>query len=111
MASDEPDWKQQLASGEQSTAFTHYALVADGALVKDDAQRGLKAGPCVMSLKVWATGTEQAADMIVSIGDAQGFKIADNVDVYATAPDRAPQDQPYAYDLNFTPYAEDTSDA
>tara|TARA_R110002072_G_scaffold109555_1_gene236970 strand:+ start:119 stop:460 length:342 start_codon:yes stop_codon:yes gene_type:complete len=100
------DWKRKLSDGEIETAFTHYAMVADGRVVEPSAEFKTEAGPSVLSMKAWAKDPEEAGDMIVAISNHLGFKIADKVDIYVTEPDAPPKDKPYGYDLNFTPYAD-----
>jgi hypothetical protein len=94
----------QATDGNGGSDFSHYAVIADGEIVEADPTRGLFIGPSVMSVKIWARDTDEAADMIIALANQMNFKIADRIEIYETEPDRAPEDRPFGYDLNFTPY-------
>ncbi len=82
----------------------HYTLMADGAIVEPPPEFEGPAGPAVMAIKAWAPDQAAAADMMISLANRLGFKITKSVDLYETEPARPAQDQPYAYDIQFTPY-------
>lgn len=101
---DPADWKLKLRYGQTETDFQHYAMVADGEVVEANDEFGTVPGPAVLSMKCWATDTDEAADMLIAIGNHFGFKLAGKVELFVTEPDAPPQDKPHGYDLNFTPY-------
>ncbi|KCZ92980.1 hypothetical protein [Hyphomonas johnsonii] len=106
MSDDAPaDWKLKLRYGQTTTDYSHFAVIADGAIVEPNADMNTQLGPCVLSLKAWATDADECADMLVAIANQVGFKIAEKIDIYATEPDEPPKDKPFGYDLRFTPYA------
>lgn len=86
------------------TGFTHFAIVADGEIMEASEDFGTVPGPAVISMKAWASNTEEAADMIVQISNRFGFKLAGEVEIYVTAPDTPAKDHPFGYDIAFSPY-------
>ncbi len=63
-----------------------------------------------MGIKVWAIDCGMAIDMARVIGEDIGFKVKqshDSILVYDTAPEEPPSDNPYGYDIKFTPYTEE----
>ncbi len=86
--------------------FTHYTLIADGQVFEPNAEYGTEIGPCIMGMKVWATGPEQAADMVAVIGQRLGFKADGELQVFVTEPDVPVEEQPFGYDVQFTTYSD-----
>lgn len=101
---DTQDWKLRLRYGKDATSFQHFSLIADG--VAGHLVEGFECrpGPAVMSMKVWASDADEAADMIVSIGRQIGFEVTGKIDIYETAPDQPPREHPHGYAIGFVPY-------
>jgi hypothetical protein len=98
------DWKLKLRYGKLTTDFTHYTIIADGKVVKNNADYNTSLGPAFMAMKVWAKDIDNANDVIVAVGKHLGFNVAGKLEVFKTDPQQAPKDHPYGYDINFTPY-------
>lgn len=60
-----------------------------------------------MGMKVWATDSDEAADMIQVIGENIGFMVTGNIEVYLTESFEPPGENPHGYDIQFTPYKEE----
>ena len=86
------------------TNLTHYTLLADGEVFEPNADFGTEPGPCVMAMKVWAKDADQAADMVVAIGQQLGFRPDGELQVFVTEPEEPAEEQPYGYDVQFTSY-------
>lgn len=99
-----PDWKLRLRYGKLKTPYQHYTLLADGVAVTLGHGYECRAGPAVMAMKVWAASHEEAFDMVVAIGADIGFEANGEVQLFDTPPEEPPDDKPYAYDIQFTPY-------
>jgi len=63
-------------------------------------------GLAYVGIKTWAKDTQEAADIFFSIGEQIGFEPLDKVEIFSTDPVEPPKDEPYGYDINFTPYDE-----
>ena len=87
--------------------FTHYTLLADGEVFEPNPDFDTECGRYIMAMKAWAKDAEQAADMIVSIGQRLGFRTDGELQVFVTSPEEPPEDEPYGYDVQFTSYSED----
>ena len=92
------------------TDFTHYTMLADGEVFEPNADFDTECGRYIMAMKVWAKDADQAADMIVAIGQRLGFKPDGELQVFVTEPEEPADDQPFGYDINFTSYSEDEED-
>ncbi len=101
------NWKLKLRYGKTQTEYKHFTVLADG--IVHDLQEGFECAPgnAWMSMKTWALSTEQSADMISTIGEKIGFECTGTVEVYETEPAQAPKENPYGYDIKFTPYISD----
>lgn len=93
------------------TDLTHYTLLADGEVVEPNAEFGTQAGPAIMAMKAWAKDAEQAADMIVAIGERLGFRPDGELQVFVTEPGAPKDAKPYGYDVQFTSYDDDEEEA
>jgi hypothetical protein len=93
-----------MTSETTAGGFTHYAIVADGRIVEANAEFGTEPGPAVISMKAWASNTEEAVDMIVEVSNRFGFKLAGEIEIYVTAPDAEAKDHPFGYDVGFSRY-------
>ncbi len=89
------------------TQFTHFTLLADGEVFSPNEDFDTECGRYIMAMKVWATDADEAADMIVAIGQRLGFKPDGELQVFMTEPDEPADDQPFGYDIQFTSYSED----
>ncbi|MEZ9525140.1 hypothetical protein [Enterovibrio norvegicus] len=103
MCSDQA-WKLELKSGKLTTIFEHFTVLADGQV--EDLIEGFDApkGNAIMGVKVWASDIEEPPYMVKSIGDQIGFKVTGEIQIYKTGPEQPPRDNPYGYDIQFTPY-------
>ncbi|MEO8404914.1 MAG: hypothetical protein ABI480_09970 [Chitinophagaceae bacterium] len=100
----ENNWKLQLRYGKLQTAFKHRTLLAEG--VANEMKEGFlcRPGPAFMGIKVWISSDEEAAEIIQSIGTKIGFEVTGDIQIFDTEPLQPPQDKPYGYDINFTPF-------
>ena len=89
------------------TEFTHFTLLADGEVFAPNLDFETERGRYIMAMKVWAKDAEEAADMIVAIGERLGFRPDGELQVFMTEPDEPADDQPFGYDIQFTSYSED----
>ena len=90
--------------------FSHFTLVADGVVVTANADFETVPGPAICTMKVWANNADLAAEMMVAIAPQLGFQPSGRVELYETEPDLPPEDQPFAYDVNFVAYDADAED-
>jgi len=99
------NWKLDLRYGRLITPFRHFTLIANG--IAGELGAGFKCpeGPAIMSMKTWATDTNEAADMFVVIGRQIGFAVTDKIDIYETEPDQPPGDNPHEYAISFVPHS------
>ena len=99
------NWKLKLRYGKIKTPFQHYTVLADG--IVEELADGFECPPgrAWMGMKTWSSSTDESIDMIRVIGEQIGFKITGKIYVYDnTEPSQPPRDDPYGYDINFTPY-------
>ena len=87
------------------TPFKHVTMIAKG--VAGELQEGFECPPgnAFMNMKAWTLSDEQAADMIQSIGAEIGFNVTGDIQIYYTDPSEPPRENPYGYDINFTPFS------
>ena len=97
------NWKLRLRYGQLQTPYQHMTLLAVGMAGALHEDYGCPQGEAIMGMKVWAMSDKEAADMIQVIGEQIGFKVTGNIKIYYTAPEEPPGDNPYGYDINFTP--------
>jgi hypothetical protein len=57
-----------------------------------------------MSMKIWASGHDEAFEMIRVIGGHLGFSVAGKIELYETDPSDPPGEHPHGYDISFTAY-------
>ena len=103
---DEKDWKLKLRYGKETTPFIHYTVMAEGIVGKLEDGFECPQGTAWMSMKTWAEDTGESADMIKTIGKQIGFEVTGKIEIYETDPKEPPEDKPYGYDIQFTPYDE-----
>ncbi len=101
---DETDWKLKLRYGKETTAFTHYTVLAVG--VVGNLAEGFECpeGNAIMGMKTWATSSDESAEMIQNIGNQIGFEVTGEIQIYETEPEQPPKENPHGYDINFTPF-------
>lgn len=100
------DWKLKLRYGKESTPYQHFTVLCDGFVTNGDNEFGCPEGSAVMAIKVWAEDEEQAADMLQVIGTQIGFSAKGDIEIYKTEPEEPPKENPFGYDINFTPYSD-----
>lgn len=101
------NWKLELRYGRLTTPFQHFTVIADGVAGELADGFACRPGPAVMSMKAWATDTDEAVHMVRSIGRQIGFTVAGRVEVYDTDPEQPPGEHPSGYDIAFVPYDAD----
>jgi len=101
---DEKNWKLKLRYGQKTTQYIHFTVLADG--IVGDLVDGYECrkGLAIMAIKTWANDAEQSADMLRVIGRQIGFEATGEIQIYETEPEQPPKDNPFGYDINFTPY-------
>jgi hypothetical protein len=105
MEEPEKDWKLKLRYGKLTTPFKHYTVIAPGEV--GDLADGFECvkGNAYMGIKVWAESVDESADMIQSIGEQIGFIVTGDIEIYETDPEQPPQEDPFGYDITFTPFS------
>ena len=58
-----------------------------------------------MGMKMWASSTDEAADVTRVVGQKIGFEVTGDIQIYETDPTEPPGDNPHSYAINFTPYS------
>ena len=99
-----PSWKLKLRYGKLNTPFHHYTSIAEGMVGELADGFVCRAGSAFMGMKTWASSDEESADMIRVIGRQIGFIVTGRIQVYETEPQQPPKDNPYGYDISFTPF-------
>lgn len=109
MDTDEPgkDWKIKLRDGKIKTPYQHYTVIAEGVVSEEMEDFTCPPGSAFMGMKTWASSADESADMIQAIGGQIGFKVTGRIEVYETEPIQPPRNNPYGYDINFTPFDSD----
>lgn len=90
-----------------TTPYTHFTVIADGMAGNLTDGFECPTGPAIMSMNTWALDTEQALDIIRTIGEQIGFQVSGEVQIYQTDPSQPPTETLSGYGINFTPYEED----
>ena len=101
---NESDWKLKLCYGKEKTPYTHYTVLADGECGEMIDGFTCPKGNAIMAVKVWATDINEPTQMVKSIGSQIGFIVDGEVQIYETEPEEPPKENPYGYDIKFTPY-------
>lgn len=103
---DEKNWKLKLRYGKETTPYQHFTALGDG--IVGDLADGFECrkGPAIMGMKMWASNADESADMLGVIGRQIGFEATGDIHVYETEPEQPPKDNPFGYDIMFTPYDE-----
>ena len=100
------DWKLKLRYGKIKTAYQHFTVLAEGKIEQPLEDFDCPVGNVIMGMKVWASSSDEAIDMIQVIGEDIGFKTTGRVYIYDTEPTLPPQNKPHGYDIQFTPFNE-----
>lgn len=98
------DWKLKLRYGKSTTPFLHYSIIGEGKV--EELLDGFECpkGSAFMGMKVWAESIDEAADVFQSIAEQIGFIITGKIQIYSTDPLEPPEENPYGYDITFTPF-------
>jgi len=98
------DWKLNLRYEKTTTPYKHFTALADG--VVEELVDGFEcnSGPALMAMKTWANDSDESANMIKVIGKQIGFNVTGKIEIYETEPQEPPKENPFGYDINFTPY-------
>jgi hypothetical protein len=101
---DERNWKLKLRYDKETIPYNHFTVLAEG--VVGDLIDGFEClpGNAILGMKVWASDTDESAAMAQSIGSQIGFEITGNIQIYETDPKQPPKENPYGYDIQFTPF-------
>ena len=107
MPQESKNWKLELRYGRLVTPYKHFTAIADG--VAGELRDGFECRPgnAVMSMKTWATDTDESAHMIRIIGQQIGFSVSGKIEIYETEAEEPPSENPRGYDIRFFPYDED----
>ncbi|WP_237064504.1 hypothetical protein [Microbulbifer zhoushanensis] len=103
MESDK-NWRLKLRYGKIETPYQHFTVIADGVAGKLAHGFQCKEGPAFMTMKTWCSDAEESAEMIQGIGADIGFTVQGRIQIYETEPAEPPRDNPFGYDISFTPY-------
>jgi hypothetical protein len=98
------NWKLKLRYGKEATPYKHFTALGDGIVGELVDGFDCPQGPAIMAIKVWATDADESADMLRVIGGQIGFEAIGEIQIYETEPEQPPKDNPFGYDINFTPY-------
>ena len=98
------DWKLKLRYGRIQTPYEHFTIISDGVFGEPSDEFGCPAGPAFMTMRVWASDSDEAVHMASIFGEQVGFSVTGRVQVYDTPPEEPPRDEPYGYGIAFTPY-------
>lgn len=103
----EKDWKLKLRYGKIKTPYKHFTVLAEGIAEESIEEFLCPAGNAFIGMKVWATDTDEAIDMIQVIGNDIGFTVTGKIYVYDTQPEQPPTENPHGYDIKFTPFKDE----
>jgi len=101
------DWKLKLRYGKLETPYKHFITVSDGRFEEPCSDFDCPAGPAVMTMKVWVSDQGEAFDMTYTFGDQIGFDVSGRIELYETAPEEPPRENPFGYGMIFVPYDSD----
>jgi hypothetical protein len=105
------DWKLKLRYGKLKTPYSHFSVVAEGEMTAEENEFGCPVGNAIMGMKVWASSSDEAGDMIRVIGEQLSFSITGRTYVYDTEPEQPPREHPHGYDIQFTPFQDDEEES
>ncbi len=98
----EKDWKLNL-----TTPYKHYTVIADGEVGELSGGFECTKGNAFMGIKIWAESFEQCADVYQTIGKQIGFKVIGDLQIYISEPIQPPGENPFGYDITFTPFSDE----
>ena len=98
------DWKLRLRYGRLDTPYSHFTLLGAGELAASLEWSDCPPGPAILGMKIWASSHDEAFAVFSAVSEQIGFAITDKIDLYETDPSEPPRENPYGYDLNFTPF-------
>jgi hypothetical protein len=101
------DWKLKLRYGRLVTPYKHFTAIADGVAGELVDGFDCRPGPAVMTMKTWAEDADESAHMIRLIGQQIGFSATGKIEIYETAAEQPPSENPHGYDIKFVPYDDD----
>jgi hypothetical protein len=108
MDAEQPkDWKLKLRYGKLKTPFKHYTVIAEGIVGQLVHGFSCRSGNAFMAMKTWSHCPGESADMLVAIGREIGFTVNAKVQIFETNPEQPPGEEPFGYDINFTPFDSD----
>ncbi|SOD14697.1 hypothetical protein [Pedobacter xixiisoli] len=102
---DLKDWKLKLRYGKIKTPYKHFTIIGNCEVGNLIDEFSCRPGPAYVSMKVWTLDYKQAAEIFSSVGNQIGFTPYDDVEIYDSEAVNPPKEDPFAYDINFTPYA------
>ena len=97
-------WKLDLKSGKFETPYKHFTVLAEGVVGELIDGFDTPKGNAIMGIKVWASDIEEPTYMVKSIGEQIGFDVTGEIQIYDTEPEQPPKENPYGYDIQFTPF-------
>jgi hypothetical protein len=106
------DWFLKLKYGKIKTPFHHYTVLLDVFAEKEVTDYNSNVCPegnAWMGVKVWANDADEAADIACTLARSIGLEINtsnNSIQIFDTKPEMPPQEKPFAYDSNFSPYDE-----
>ena len=100
--SEDKNWKLKLRYGKLKTPYQH--SIVEGTVEHLREGFSCPKGSAFMAMKVWATSSEESCDMIRAIAKHIGFDVTGQISVFETEPTSPPREDPYGYDINFTPF-------
>jgi peroxiredoxin len=101
-----------LKYGKIKTHFHHYTVLLDVFAEKEVTDYNSNVCPegnAWMGVKVWANDADEAADIACTFARSIGLEINtsnNSIQIFDTKPEMPPQEKPFAYDSNFSPYDE-----
>lgn len=104
MEENEKDWKLKLRYGTLKTSFKHYTILSEVEVGELEGGFECPKGNAFMGMKIWAESIEESADVYQSIAGQIGVKIAGKLEIYESAPEQQPGENPFGYDIKFTPF-------
>ena len=100
----DPPWKLELRYGRLTTPYSHYTVIAEGVVGELADGFSCRPGPAFMGMKTWATSLDESARMMSAISRNIGFDVTGRIEVFVTEPAQPPRENPYGYDITFTPF-------
>ena len=107
MEENEKDWKLKLRYGKLKTSFKHYTILSEVEVGELEGGFECPKGYAFMGMKIWAESIEESADVYQNIVEQIGVKIAGKLEIYESAPEQQPGENPFGYDIKFTPFRKD----